>query len=188
MASRDPTRTPSPASRSVASEMSTCPPTVKDSMRPAWFTALPTTPYFVRRSEPMLPTMTWPVWTATPISSRGSPSASFLRLSSWMAACISTAHWTARRASSSRARGAPKMARIASPTNSSIVPWWDRITSAIAPRYELRSRSTWSGESPSVSGVKPRRSDMSSVTFFCSPPSRGPSGVARSPATTSSLR
>jgi CheY-like chemotaxis protein len=40
----------------------------------------------------------------------------------------------ARRASSGRARGAPKTARIASPTNSSIVPWWERMTSAIAPR------------------------------------------------------
>ena len=73
-ARRSPTRTASPASRSVASEISTCPPTVNDSMRPAWFTALPTTPYLVRRSEPMFPTTTSPVWTAIPISSRGRPS------------------------------------------------------------------------------------------------------------------
>ena len=134
MARREPTRRPSPTSRSVASEISTCPPTVKDSMRPAWFTALPTTPYLARRSEPMLPTMTSPVWIAMPISRRGRPSASFLRLSRWIAACISTAHRTARRASSSRRAGAPKIARMASPTNSSIVPWWVRMTSAMEPR------------------------------------------------------
>jgi hypothetical protein len=97
-------------------------------------TALPTTPYLVRRSEPMFPTITSPVWTAIPISSRGSASASFRRLSSASADCMSTAHATARRASSARASGAPKIARIASPTNSSIVPWCERITSAIVPR------------------------------------------------------
>ena len=118
----------------MASEIRTWPPTVNDSMRPAWLTALPTTPYFVRRSEPMLPTMTSPVWTAIPISSRGRPSDTFLRFSSWSASCIRTAHATARWASSGRARGAPKMARIASPTNSSTVPWKERITSAIVAR------------------------------------------------------
>ena len=34
---------------------------VKDSMRPARFTVLPTAPYFVRFSEPTFPTITSPV-------------------------------------------------------------------------------------------------------------------------------
>src|SRR5229473_2011501 len=47
----------------VSSEISSCPPTVKDSIRPARFTLEPTAAYFVRRNEPMLPTITRPVCT-----------------------------------------------------------------------------------------------------------------------------
>ena len=49
--------------------ISICPPVVKDSARAARFTFDPTAPYFVRRSDPMFPTMTRPVWMPIPISS-----------------------------------------------------------------------------------------------------------------------
>ena len=53
----------------AASVMRTWPPVVNDSTRPARFTLDPTAAYFVRRSDPMLPTITRPVWIPMPISS-----------------------------------------------------------------------------------------------------------------------
>ena len=94
--------------------------------------ALPTTPYLARASEPMLPQITSPVCTATPISTSGSPSARLRSRTTCIACCIATAHATARSASSPRATGAPNSARMLSPTNSSIVPLCARITSVIA--------------------------------------------------------
>ncbi len=69
-----PTRTALPASLRVASETRTCPPVVKDWMREARLTWLPTTPYFMRSGEPTLPTTTGPVWMPMPISISGRPS------------------------------------------------------------------------------------------------------------------
>src|SRR5262245_49045041 len=46
--------------RRVSSELSSWPPVAKDSMRPTRFTFVPTAAYFVRRGEPMFPTITGP--------------------------------------------------------------------------------------------------------------------------------
>jgi hypothetical protein len=47
---------------------------------------------------------------------------------------MATAQAAARSASSGRATGAPKRARMASPMNSSIVPWCAVMMSAMVPR------------------------------------------------------
>src|SRR5262249_31460354 len=87
--------------------MNTWPPTVAPSTRAAMFTALPTTAYLARCSEPMLPTTASPVLTPIPISKRGSPARACSRFSSDMARCMASAQAAARSACSGCARGAP---------------------------------------------------------------------------------
>ena len=82
----------------VLSDTSNWPPVVNDSMRPAMFTLAPTAAYFVRRAEPMLPTMTRPVCTPIPISSSGPAYACRRAFTSAMARCIAIPHATARAA------------------------------------------------------------------------------------------
>ena len=70
----------SPSSASVAAVRRTWPPTVALSTRLATLTALPTTAYLARCSEPMLPTTASPVWRPMPISKRGQPPPGVLRV------------------------------------------------------------------------------------------------------------
>jgi hypothetical protein len=118
----------------VSSVISTWPPVVKDSTRPARFTVDPTAAYFVRRSDPMFPTITRPVCIPMPISSCTPSFAASRRLTSVMASCMLRAQATAFAAWSSRATGAPKMTRIASPMISSMVPSYRPMTSTIVSR------------------------------------------------------
>ena len=62
------------------------------------FTGLPTTPYFARVSDPIVPTTTSPEFTATVISSGGSPRSASSAFTPSIRACIATAHATARAA------------------------------------------------------------------------------------------
>lgn len=68
---------------------------VKDSMRPAKFTLAPTSVYFVRRNEPMLPTITRPVCTPMPISSSTPPFVARRSFTSVIASCMASPHATA---------------------------------------------------------------------------------------------
>ena len=103
-------------------------------MRAARFTGAPTTAYLERLREPMLPTTTSPVWMPTPICTSGRSWAWFQRLTRSMTRSMARAQATARAVSSSRWTGAPKMVRMASPMNSSMVPWCLVMTSVISER------------------------------------------------------
>ena len=80
------------------------------------------------------------------------------------------------------------MARMASPMNSSMVPWYFIRMSVITSKKLLMMESTSSGGRRSLREVKPRRSDIRIVMARFSPPSSSPSGVSRMLPTTSSDR
>ena len=67
------------------------PPTVNASMRAARFTAAPTTPYFARCCEPIVPATTSPLQSPRPISSSGSPWAALVWFTLSMASCMASA-------------------------------------------------------------------------------------------------
>ena len=69
---------------------------------------------------------------------------------------------------------------IASPMKSCTRPRWARITSTIAVKYSFIISETTSGGRRSDMVVKPRRSDISTVTRRTSPPSGVPVRSTRS--------
>jgi len=79
---------------------------------------------------------------------------------------ISPAARTARRASSSCARGIPKTAMTASPMNFSTVPPWCSTTRRISSKYRLIVRRSVSGSSRSPRDVEPLTSQKSTVTVL----------------------
>ena len=83
----------------MLSEIRICPPVVYDSIRPVRLTCVPTAAYFIRRFEPMLPTITSPVWTPIPISTSGNPRSRLRAFTPSIASCIARAQATARSAS-----------------------------------------------------------------------------------------
>ena len=112
----------------VFSEIMISPPIVRDSSRPARLTGSPMQPYFIFRSEPILPTTTEPELTPIPIERSGKPCSRFQAFTSAMAFCMPTAQATASAAWSGILRGAPKTTKIPSPRNSITVPPCRAIT------------------------------------------------------------
>ena len=133
--------------------MKTWPPTVAPSTRAATLTALPTTAYLARCSEPILPTTASPVLRPMPISNRGRPAAACSRLMSAIARCMASAQAAARSAWSAWASGAPNTANTASPMNSLTVPPWRMTMSVIRARYSFSTSMTRAGSPCSAKRV-----------------------------------
>ncbi len=143
----------------------------------ARFTGSPITVYSSLAASPIAPNMTRPVVTAAPIPGAGRPAA---RRSACQAALVARIASVARKASAAKVRlvrVAPKLARMPSPMNLSMLPPASVTAPTTRVWYSDRIAMTARGGSCSLSGVKPRRSV---IRIAASRSSASPGSIARS--------
>ena len=125
----------------------------------------------MRLFEPMLPDTTTSVFRPMPMSTGRLPWPARTWFHSRKRLIMATAVRTARSSSSSWATGMPKAAMMASPMNLSSIPPSRWMQSTMISKYSLSRLTVACGPSSSVSVVKPRMSENSTVAVTLRPPS-----------------